>query len=413
VPARWVIALYWAGLGVPATIIFAVPAWEVAAWIMFGVLAAAAIVAGVVWHRPGRSGPWALLSTSIVVSVGADVLYFRAEADGRADLTGANLLYLCAFVLSAVALLSFGRSGSRGAARAGLLDALTATMVLLLLVWVVAISPTGGDAGTAALIGYPIGDALLLATAVRLLTRRRRTPAVGFLLAGVLAALVSDTANGLVDSSALAPGVVDVGWLLYYACWGAAALHPTMFQLTAPEVLGERELTLRRIWVVAVSALVPPAILLVEALTGEVRDGVVLALASVVLILFSLARVAATGNRDRRSLLFRDRHDTLTGLANRVQLTDRVTAAVADRMAAGPAIRPVAGRPDSEVAMMLVDLDDFIPSAMRCWSPSPVAWYATSADTIWWPASAATSSRSSSPDRAAATSTHWPGGSKR
>jgi diguanylate cyclase (GGDEF)-like protein len=92
--------------------------------------------------------------------------------------------------------------------------------------------------------------------------------------------------------------------------------------------------------------MVPPVILLVEAATGRVRDGIVLAAGSMALFLFSLARIAATANSHRRSLIFRERHDTLTGLANRSNLVDRVAGAVAARR-------------DGQVGLLLLDLDHF------------------------------------------------------
>ena len=135
----------------------------------------------------------------------------------------------------------------------------------------------------------------------------------------------------------------DVGWLLYYACCGAAALHPSMSRLTEPEPIVARELSLRRIWVIALAALVAPAILLAEAVVGHVRDGVALAVAGSALFLLVLARVATTANSHSRSLVFRAQQDTLTGLASRAHLVQRLTA----------------DQPEPWSAVMLLDLDEF------------------------------------------------------
>lgn len=362
---RSVIASYWAGMAGLTAVVVAIPAWRLDAWAAMAVLAAFAILAGLARHRPTQVWPWALVGLSIALSATSDVL-----AAGRPTELGsglANVLGPAAFVASAAALLRFARSGSRGLEQTGLLDALTVTIVLLLLIWVVAVSPLGPDGWGAVhpgLIAPPIGGALLLATSVRLLTARRRTAPVVLLAGGAVAALVAGTASGFVAGVAglgTAQGwLACVGWFICCGCWGAAALHPGMTGLTVPEVLGERELTLRRLWAVAGIALVPPVVLLVQAVSGRVRDGVVLALASVVLFLLSLARVAATANTHRRSLVFRERHDTLTGLANRTRLVERITASVAaaanwTRDATGTA----AGRRDGQLAVMLLDMDDF------------------------------------------------------
>jgi len=252
-------------------------------------------------------------------------------------------------------LLRFGRSDTAGLAPAGLLDSLIVTVVLLLLVWVTTISPLGFDAwafADRALITYPIGDALLLATAVRLLTAGRRSPTVGLLVAGAAATLVADSITSLTVALGGAAGATggwplaslqDVGWLIYYACCGAAALHPSMSRLTNPEPIATPGLSLGRIWVLALTALIAPAILLVQSVLGEVRDGVALALAGSALFLLALARVATTANSHSRSLVFRDRQDTLTGLANRAHLVERLTAA----------------QPKQWSAVMLVDVDEF------------------------------------------------------
>jgi GGDEF domain-containing protein len=164
---------------------------------------------------------------------------------------------------------------------------------------------------------------------MRLLSAGRRTAPVVLLVAGATAALLADitvSIMGRPPTSGTLSSLVNLGWLLHYACWGAAALYPSMSRLTQTEPTTPRELTLRRIWVVALTALTAPAILFVEAVTGEVRDGLVLALAGSALIALGLARVATTANSQSRSLVFRQRHDTLTGLANRAHLVERLTA---------------------------------------------------------------------------------------
>ena len=80
-------------------------------------------------------------------------------------------------------------------------------------------------------IAYPIGDVLVLAMLARFLAAGAwRTRSVQLLTIGSVGLLASDVSFGaspavrLISSSGTA---TDLGWLVFYAAWGAAALHPT------------------------------------------------------------------------------------------------------------------------------------------------------------------------------------------
>jgi len=347
-------AWYWLGIGVLIGTVLILPAGDLVtgllAWTLVGVLAAVAIFYGVLRYGPGRSWPWAVLATGVLASTGADALYSLVDAGAPAGaLALANVLYVSLFVAAAVAQLRFARSSISGAGPAGLLDAVTVTLVLLLLVYLTIVSPArpGLTALTSpALVAYPIGDALLVAIVIRLLTAHRRTPAVLFLAGANLAGLIADALFGLssIGGSPHEGAVTNLGWLLSYAGWGAAALHPSMARLTESAVRPDREITARTATVLLLSALTPPLALLVEAARGTVRDAPVLAIASAGFFGLSLSRMAAAANTHRRSLAHRDHHDTLTGLANRAWFADRVEQA--------------RGRGD-HAAVLLLDLDDF------------------------------------------------------
>jgi diguanylate cyclase (GGDEF)-like protein len=345
---------YWAGAVAIIAAVLALPVsdvlWGTVAWSALAVLSVGAILVGLRLHHPRRRWPWLLLAGGIVVSSAGDALYIQVQAGAPEALLGvSNVFYLVMFVAIASSQLRFARSGSSGVEQAGLADAITVTLVLLLLVYLIVVSPAMPDFMVntdPAVLAYILGSGLLLATVVRLLTTRRRNPSVLFLVAAALLALFADILYGLESTggSLRAGAVTDVGWLLMYVCWGTAALHPSMARLTEPEVLPNREITFRTGAVLVLTALIGPVALMVEALSGHVRDGIVLAIASIMLFLLSLTRMAAAANTHRRWLIYRDHHDTLTGLANRTFFTERV--AQAQR------------RPDP-VAVLLIDLDDF------------------------------------------------------
>jgi diguanylate cyclase (GGDEF)-like protein len=345
---------YWAGAVAIIATVLALPASNVpavtAAWSGLALLAAAAVLVGIRLHRPRRRWPWVVLAIAILVSAGGDTIYIQVQAGAPAVLLGvSNVFYLVMFVGTTAALLRFARSGSGGVEQAGLADAVTVTVVLLLLIYLIVVSPAMPDLTVIAdpsIFAYMLGAGLLLATVVRLLTTRRRSVAVLLLVFGALVSLIADILYGLESTggSLRAGPVTEVGFLLNYAAWGAAALDPSMARLTEPETIPPREITLRTGFILVLTALTGPVALMVEALSGHVRDGVVLAVASTMLFLLSLTRMAAAANTHRRSLIYRDHHDTLTGLANRTYFTEQVAAAQ---------------RRPEPVAVLLIDLDDF------------------------------------------------------
>jgi predicted signal transduction protein with EAL and GGDEF domain len=84
----------------------------------------------------------------------------------------------------------------------------------------------------------------------------------------------------------------DFGWALFYAAWGAAALHPSMADLTVPVPGPSGEMSIRRI-----------------APLMAVRD-------------------VTEQRKLEHELTDRASHDSLTGLPNRVLFRDRVERAL-------------------------------------------------------------------------------------
>src|SRR6185312_15747315 len=63
-------------------------------------------------------------------------------------------------------------------------------------------------------------------------------------------------------------GPVDLGWVLFYVAWGAAALHPSMREVGTPVAVGARPVGPLRILMLALVSLIAPAVLLVESMLG-------------------------------------------------------------------------------------------------------------------------------------------------
>ncbi|NMO55114.1 EAL domain-containing protein [Actinoplanes sp. TBRC 11911] len=299
----WIIAL--------TAVFYALPQLHMYAWAAIGFPAAVAVLAGVRKHRPSRRLPWYLLSAMIAFFTAGDTAYnVLTEFLGQDHPfpSVADLFYLTAYPLQAIALLIFIRARSATGNRAALLDALVPTAGLSLLSWVFLIAPYVHDDQLGLLakltsVGYPLGDLLALAMVARLITvGGRRSVTLHLLVAGVVGQLVADAVYGLgqVAGTFQVGGPSDSGWIIFYASTALAALHPSMRDMTtgdvAPGVAGGR-----RIAVMSLAALIAPVVLLVEDLRGTVGDAPMIAAASGGIFLLVMARVAGLMKAQRET----------------------------------------------------------------------------------------------------------------
>ncbi len=260
----------------------------------------AAIVYGVVRHRPRHRLPWLLWATgSLMLAIGTaaavvqtDVLHSTAYPSiVDAVSLGATFPPLL------LGLLRLSRSGAVSRDWATVIDSLIFTAGAGLLAWVFLIDPYLSDPGLNAAqkvvsIAYPLCDVLLLSILVRMALSARRSWSVALLLTSGAVLLVSDVVFSLrrLNGDWGLGSVVDLGWIVFFAAGGLAALHPSMVELTEPRMIGSTELKPRRA-ALGIASLVAPAILFAEALSGPVHNGVVIAVGSALLVALSLSRV--------------------------------------------------------------------------------------------------------------------------
>jgi diguanylate cyclase (GGDEF)-like protein/PAS domain S-box-containing protein len=353
--------------------VFALPALHLLLWAAVGVSSTIAIVYGVVRHRPRRRLPWSLLAAGIAVFTAGD-LVFNAAAGTSSQSTPfmADVLYLLVFPLVAAGYWGFTRSSTTIRDRSGLLDLLVFVSAGALLFWVLFVGPhvTGAsrdpsDKSVAA--AYALGNLLVLATTLRLLVVSRRAVSAILLTVGAAGLLAAD----LVYAGAEMEGgwqngqPAELGWLLFYAAWGAAALHPSMVRLTAP--VDARHGDVSRVWMVllGLAALVGPGVLLVQAMGGDVRDGAVIAVCSAMVFWLVLSRLTDSMEAHRRSVA---RERALRQAAGSMVSATRV--ADVDR-----AVRTAVGRlipPDTgyRVVFAVHHADGIPTTAVSIWGPA-------------------------------------------
>jgi GGDEF domain-containing protein len=325
-----------------------------ALYVAFALAAVLAVEVGVRANRPVRTRPWRLLGLGTLLWAVGDVLgAWVSDVKGvMAFPTAADGAYLLGYgaVAAGLALLIRGRGPRRDPA--ALLDSAIVTAALGLLGWVLLARPTissYADEPLAATVAatYPFVDILLVGLLFRLVTTpggRSRSFRLLVTSMGLLA--VADTLLTAMNLTAWGgSSELDFLWLLSYAACGAAALHPSMVALTSPSKPEPVRFTPARLITLGLAALVPPAVLGVEAALGA-RLGLVIARMKL-----SLDQIQ-TANEEREvarvALAHQAAHDSLTGLPNRAQVTYLMRGALGRAQRSG-----------ALVGLLFVDLDGF------------------------------------------------------
>jgi signal transduction histidine kinase len=266
-----------------------------------GVSSVVAIIVGIRRHRPAQARAWYLFAAGLLSFVTADIIFYTYQ-----DILGvhifpsaADVFYLASYPFVMAGLLLLIRSRAPGRDLPSLLDALVIASGAAMLSWVFLIVPLAHDQGLSlaerlVAIAYPVMDLLVLVTVVRLAVGRGQRPP-GFYLLGlsVIALLLTDACYSYLQLSGgyHTGSPIDVGWMLWYAGWGAAALHPSMAVLGDRATDREVQLTRGRFALLAGGAMVAPTVLAIEALRGHPLEVGVVAAGSAMLFLFVLARM--------------------------------------------------------------------------------------------------------------------------
>lgn len=350
-----------------------------AGYSVIGVGSVACVIVGIRWHRPADRWGWQAVTAGNLCFVLGDGVYDVYQFGLHRAIpfpSVADAFYLAGypFLILGVVYLTGRRPGGGNGVREGLADAGIVTIGALALSWHFVMGSYATDATAGALakgvaLAYPVMDlGVLFIVAQGLIFGAARRATHVFLAAAMVAMVVADSVyDVLVLHGGYSVGnPVDAGWLINYVLVGVAALHPTM---AAPTNGATRETSAdagaRRLPLIALAGFVPPGILLASAITGRRADATAMALCSMALFALVVQRMrwlfheateqAATLRRSlsrRQSLEVELRHqalhDSLTGLANRALLDDRVQQALARAPRAGLA-----------VALCFCDLDGF------------------------------------------------------
>jgi len=314
VSRRHVLGGYTAWMALLTAAYYWLPGLRVEAWGLIGLSGTAAIVVGVVLNRPSRKTPWLLLAAGQASFVAGQVSFLIAGLTGTQlpFPSFADVLYLLTYPLYAAGLLIFIWWRTPHRDRRSLIDAMTLTAGLGLLSWIYLILPYVHNPALSWLqksvaVAYPLSDVLVLAMIARLLAPGgARARCVQLLTLGTVGELAADTSYGLIQlygSGGFHNGtVVDLGWAVLYFAWGAAALHPTMTELTQPVRRQHVEVSPVRLTVLMLASLIAPVVLFSESVRIGGPDDSVIAVFSAILYLLVLSRLWDVAASHRRAL---------------------------------------------------------------------------------------------------------------
>ena len=303
--ATWVWA--YLGVNVPLVVaIFALPRYHVFLWGLLGLGSSAAVVVGVVRNQPSRRWPWFCIALAIVAFASGDISYdILTTVLGQSNPfpSIADAFYLATGPLLVAGFVGMVRARRRrnGGDTGALLDALVITSGLAVLSWIFLIEPYVHATGLPlpaklTSITYPLMDILILCVLTRLLFGGgTKNEAVRLLSLGAIGLLVADCAYGWIQlkGSWSVGGPTDLGWVAFYVCFGAAALHPVMRLVTTEQPRRVRQLKSRTLVLLSCAALIPPVLVTIRDVKGIDQDAGLLAAASVVV--FGLVILRLTG----------------------------------------------------------------------------------------------------------------------
>jgi signal transduction histidine kinase len=265
-----------------------------------GLSAVAAILVGVRMHRPRFPWAWYLFAAGVALFVGGDVLAYNYQRFfGRAlpFPSVADALYLGVGPTLTAGLVLLIRRRNRGGDAASLIDSLIIATAVGLLSWIFLIAPYAHDSTLSLSVKltsilYPLMDLLILSTAARLaFGGGYRGRAYTMMVASICVLFVTDGVYGWLElhGGYTTGGLLDGGWILFYALFGAAALHPSM--ALVDEEPAPVNLTRPRLALLTVATFVAP----LAGLFGPTRTSDRIVVACGAIILFGLVLVRMVG----------------------------------------------------------------------------------------------------------------------
>lgn len=339
-----------------------------AVYSLVGLSVVIAILVGVRRYQPQVRSAWYLMATGQLLWVLADTT-FNWQQDVQhvtAFPTYSDAFYLLGYPVFAVGIVRLTKARRRARTDLGpLVDCVTVVVGLGVLSWVLLTRPTIQDlhdSVAAAAVGaaYPAMDILLVGALIRLISSPGgRSTAFRFVFTALVLLISADTLSLSFDLFATnTVNTLEYLWLLSYAFWGAAALHPSMAKLSDPAINPDIRFGGIRLLAAGLATMICPAILTLHQVAGTTLDmwavivgSVVMSLLVVIRMSLAIQQIAAAHDALetlQHELAIEATRDSLTGLYNRTQSMRLVAGALGRSRRTG-----------STVGLLFIDLDGF------------------------------------------------------
>jgi signal transduction histidine kinase len=304
-----------------AAYVVVAPGHVVARNVLYNTAELAAIVAiafGVRRYRPSAPHAWLLVAGGLFMFWIGDWLWAVYEIGDRNPYPSpADFFYLAGYPLIAAGLVVATKRRMPILDTQAPIDAAIVAVSALLFVWFYVIDPTLSDSTlswteTVVTIAYPVADVIVLAVALRFVMGRSwNVPALRLLVLGLGLTLFGDMLYSLdVESRLSQIYIVDTLLLGGVLLIGLAGLHPSMTAFTAEAGESEERTPVRRLILIASVFLLPPVLVIVQALRGKPSYLAATLTAMVLLAALVVARLTfmttgATRAADREAALRR------------------------------------------------------------------------------------------------------------
>ena len=310
-------------------------------FVVVGLAALGACVAGLRRFRPRVRWPWIAVTSSVVLFLAGGALRVTVHSFG--DLSSGRSLLPDFVVLPGYGLIAAGligivraRNANRGRDLDALLDSAVMGLAALTLAWAYLMTPALFAADLPmkvrlSLVVYPPLSVFMATLGARIAfsAGRRSTVAQRLFLIMTVAMVAGDLLSTLGDGhiAAIPKTVADLPYVLAFVALGSACLHPSMKTLSEPWPSCE-EAPIRARLVLTAFALVLPAFVGLARTSADRSEISVLVTLIVLLTAGAVARVLRALRAQARAqahLRYEATHDALTGLANRSALLEQLS----------------------------------------------------------------------------------------
>jgi hypothetical protein len=241
-------------------------------YVAISLSASLAVIVALLRHRPTVRAPWCLMA--ILPVLGCIGMALRLSMAPTSILVAVvpDLVTIPGYLLLLAAMIRLVRA-RRGTAPGGALDGGLMAVGGLLVSWTVVITPVFHTVGMPTAIkvvdvAYPtISVAILFVAALLAMNESTSIPAFWCLAGAWCSLIVGDVVYALasIGTTPVPLWVGNTGYCAFYALLGAAALDPSMVDLSRPTTKRVRPYGLSRFMAVAVALVLPAIVVAIHA----------------------------------------------------------------------------------------------------------------------------------------------------